>query len=271
MTTLINGVPCETISVHDRGLLYGDGIFRTLLLRAGKLQQWSRHYSKLLKDCAAIKLPCPSEATLRDDLAVLTAKVQDAVVKVMITRGVATRGYTPPSTPSITRILSLSSIPSFPESFASSGVHLHLCQLRLSSQPYLAGVKHLNRMENVLAASEWADPEIAEGLLLDEAGNVIEGVRSNIFMIKNNEIITPDLSHSGVAGVQRERIIDLASKHAMVCKIKNISLAELLQADEIFLTNSVIGLWPVRKVASYDAMHHPLTELIKEWLLNDPD
>ena len=271
MTTLINGVPCETISIHDRGLLYGDGIFRTLLLRAGKLQQWSRHYLKLLQDCAAIKLPCPSEAILRDDLALLTEKAQDAVVKLTITRGAAARGYTPPSTPNITRILTLSPIPSFPDSFASTGVHLHLCQLRLSSQPYLAGVKHLNRMENVLAASEWNDPEIAEGLLLDETGNVIEGVRSNIFMIKNKEIFTPDLSRSGVAGVQRQRIIDLASKHATACTIKNISLAELLQADEIFLTNSVIGLWPVRKLASYDAVHHLFTEVIKDWLLNDPD
>lgn len=266
MNTLINGVPCDTISVNDRGLLYGDGVFRTLLLRKGKVLQWHRHYARLSKDCGTINLSCPPESLLHEELERLVQNSQDGVIKIIITRGSAQRGYAPAQHPAVTRILSLSQIPVYPESFAKSGVRLHLCQLRLGHQPFLAGAKHLNRLENVLAAAEWDDPEIAEGLLLDESGYVIGGVRSNIFMVKSGELVTPDLQRCGISGVQRERLIEWAAQQGVACKIADIQLEDMLCADEIFLVNSVIGLWPVREIASYRCEYHPVAQVIQDWL-----
>lgn len=269
MTTLINGIPCDTISVDDRGLLYGDGIFRTMLLRNGTLLQWPRHYAKLLKDCLTLNLPCPAEALLQKELDLLIRDAQDGVVKLIVTRGSSRRGYAPASHPAVTRILSLNPLPVYPEAYSTFGVRLHLCHLRLAHQPRLAGAKHLNRLENVLAAAEWDDPTIAEGLLLDESGNVIEGIRSNLFMVKNGELITPDLSHCGVAGVTRERLLDWAATQDIRCRITNISLSDLQQADEIFLVNSVFGLWPVREMPGYFCAQHPVAHVIQDWLLNE--
>ncbi len=269
MTTLINGVPCDTISVDDRGLLYGDGVFRTLLLRKGKVLQWHRHYARLLKDCNTINLSCPPETLLHDELQHLTHDIQDGVIKIIVTRGASQRGYAPSHHSAVTRILSLSPLPDYPATFANSGVRLHLCQLRLGHQPLLAGVKHLNRLENVLASAEWSDPDIAEGVLLDEAGYVIEGVRSNLFMVKDGELITPDLSRCGVSGVQRERLIEWAAQQGVKCKSINVTLEQLVGADEIFLVNSVIGLWPVREMPGYRCDHYPVAHVIQDWLNHD--
>ncbi len=269
MTTLINGIPCDTISVDDRGLLYGDGVFRTMLLRNGKLLQWSRHYAKLLKDCLTLNLPCPTQALLQQELDLLIRNAQDGAVKIIVTRGRAQRGYAPAPHPVVTRILSINPLPVYPEAYSKFGVRLHLCQLHLAHQPRLAGAKHLNRLENVLAASEWDSPEIAEGLLLDACGNVIEGVRSNLFMVKDGELVTPDLSQCGVAGVTRERLINWAVARGMRCRITNVSLPDLLKADEIFLVNTVIGLWPVREMPGYFCEHFPVAHVIQDWLLNE--
>jgi len=252
-------------------LLYGDGVFRTLLLRNGKVLQWHRHYARLFKDCSSINLACPPESLLHHELELLARDAQDGVIKVIVTRGVSQRGYTPSHHPAVTRILSLTPLPDYPDTFSQIGVRLHLCQLRLGHQPRLAGVKHLNRLENVLASAEWNDPDIAEGLLLDESGNVIEGIRSNIFMVKNGDLITPDLTRCGVSGVQRERLIEWAAQQGVTCQSIDVTLDELLEADEIFLVNSVIGLWPVREMPGYHQDHHSVAKVIQDWLSHDSD
>ncbi|MFA6016035.1 MAG: aminodeoxychorismate lyase [Gallionellaceae bacterium] len=269
MTTLINGSPSDTISVTDRGLLYGDGVFRTFALKNILINQWHRHYAKLVHDCHAINLPCPSGSLLQSEIASLTQNTPSAAIKITITRGMSQRGYTPAASPQVTRIISVSPLPDYPELFYQAGVRVHLCQLRLGHQPRLAGIKHLNRLENVMAAAEWSDPDIAEGILLDQSGNVIEGVRSNLFMLKQGVLFTPDLTQCGVAGVQRERIIAWAEQQGIVCKIQEISLEQLQQAEEIFLVNSIIGLWPVREMPGYQCNYHPMAHAIKAWLDNE--
>lgn len=269
MEVLINGVSCDTINVSDRGLLYGDGVFRTLLLRNGKLLQWHRHYIRLFKDCNIINLKCPPEPLLYEEISRLIKDAQDGVIKIVITRGSSQRGYAPDIHPAVTRILILSPIPELPKKNSQSGVRLHICQIRLGHQPLLAGAKHLNRLENVLAAAEWDNPDFAEGLLLDESGFVIEGVRSNIFLVKDGDLITPDLSRCGVSGVQRERLIEWAAQQDVKCKSIDVSMEDLLQADEIFLVNSVIGLWPVREMPGYQCDHHPVSKIIQDWLSHE--
>lgn len=240
--TLINGIPADVVPANDRGLLYGDGVFRTLTRAGGKSRCWSRQYVKLAADCAVLGLRCPDAATLEAELAQLPP---DCVAKIIITRGAGMRGYALTAGAEPTRIVTASALPVYPECYFTEGVKMHLCALRLSSQPRLAGVKHLNRLENVLARMEWSDPVIAEGLLLDEAGKVIEGCMSNVFACSQGVLHTPELKRCGVAGVQRGRILDFAAELGLAAQVGPLTLEALMAADEVMLCNSVIGVWQV--------------------------
>ena len=268
---LINGVPGDQVSIHDRGLQYGDGVFRTLRIHNGHPLHWPRHYHKLQQDCAALRLPCPEAGLLLDELQHLAVQQPDAAAKIIITRGKGVRGYAPPEHPVPTRIVSLAPPPSYPADYYMQGIRLHVCDLRLAHQPRLAGIKHLNRLENVLATAEWGDAGAAEGLLLDVAGNVIEGTRCNLFMVLGGELVTPDLSNCGVAGVQRERVMEWAAANGVPCRVGQFGLAELRAADEAFLVNSIIGLWPVRELQGRSWSMHPVSIQVQEWLNHASD
>lgn len=242
--TLIDGIPSDAVPANDRGLLYGDGVFRTLKRVGGLSLCWSRQYAKLAADCAALGLRCPDAATLAAELEQLPP---DCVAKIIVTRGPGARGYVMTADAVPTRIVTASALPAYPPSHYAGGVKVHLCNLRLSSQPRLAGVKHLNRLENVLARMEWNDADIAEGILRDEADNVIEGTMSNLFCCRAGVLHTPDLSRCGVAGVQRERMLVFAAALGLPVHVAPLSLDELMAADEVMLCNSVIGLWQVRE------------------------
>lgn len=242
--TLIDGIPADAVSAHDRGLLYGDGVFRTLKRGGGVTLCWARQYRKLAADCTALHLDCPAAAVLEAELERLP---RDCVAKIIVTRGRAERGYAVVPGTRPTRIVTSSPLPDFPHSHETLGVRVHLCQLRLASQPRLAGIKHLNRLENVLARMEWNDPAVAEGILLDAAGDVIEGTMSNVFCYRAGVLYTPDLSSCGVAGVQRERIMDYAAQSGVAVRVGKLPLDALMEAEEVMLCNSVIGFWAVRE------------------------
>jgi len=270
---IINGLPGDSISAGDRGLMYGDGVFRTLRIQQGKPLLWQQHYSKLQHDCATIGIKCPSVQVLAEDVEQLIRQngesTVEGVAKIIITRGHATRGYAPVANPQLNRILSFNPNPAYPLSNASAGISLHLCKFRLCHQPRLAGIKHLNRLENVLAAAEWNDEKIAEGLMLDDENHIIEGTRSNLFLVRNGKLYTPDLSRCGVAGLQRDRVIAYARQQRIVCKITDLTMDDLVSADEIFMVNSVIGLWPVREFPGFKCTQFPLSLQIQEWLNNE--
>jgi 4-amino-4-deoxychorismate lyase len=263
---LVNGELSDTISAADRGLLYGDGVFRTLRVAGGQPLHWQRHYRKLQQDCAALALPCPDAPLLLEELRRLIVTGANGVAKIIITRGTGARGYAPPRQSAPTRILSISPYTPYPGECYARGIKLRVCDLRLSHQPRLAGIKHLNRLENVLAAAEWEDAGIAEGLLLDMGDNVIEGTRSNLFMVSGGALLTPDLSRCGVAGVQRERVLEWAAARGVPCRIAQFGLDELLSADELFLVNSLIGLWPVRELQGRAWGRFPVAMQAQEWL-----
>lgn len=246
---LVNGQPTEHIRVFDRGLLYGDGVFRTVLVKAGRSLCWQRHYEKLYGDCMALGIVCPPQALLADEMSEVVKANPDCVLKVMVTRGEGRRGYAVHNGMAPTRILMASPLPQHPPSHYSDGVRLHLCTTRLAIQPSLAGIKHLNRLENVLARREWSDPEIAEGLMLDTAGNIIEGTMSNLFLLRGKTLYTPDLGGCGVSGVQRARIMEIVGRLDMEIRVKKLALARLYDADEVVLCNSVIGVWQVREMS----------------------
>jgi 4-amino-4-deoxychorismate lyase len=245
---LIDGAPDHGVSPRDRGLAYGDGVFRTLPVMSGQPASWSAHYAKLARDCAALGIACPDEVLLLGDIRTLFPDQAKGVAKIIVTRGAGGRGYaiTPDTTPC--RIVMRSDFPVYPDAHQRDGVTVHLCSLRLSVQPRLAGIKHLNRLENVLARAEWTGSDYAEGLLLDTQGNVIEGTMSNLFIRRGERLTTPDLSGCGVAGVARDRILAAGQRLGLRCEIGAFDLDALFSADEVVLCNSLIGAWQVRQL-----------------------
>ncbi|MHB1215689.1 MAG: aminodeoxychorismate lyase [Thiobacillus sp.] len=247
---LVNGQRSDTVSALDRGLAYGDGVFRTLRTHAGQPLWWRDHYAKLAADCAALALACPDEAGLHAEV----CRVADAgqgVVKLIITRGSGARGYVLAAAQAATRIVLAAPLPPHAQPEAATDVAARWCALRLARQPRLAGIKHLNRLENVLARTEWDDPAIFEGLLCDSSGAVISGVMSNLFWVKAGELFTPDLSQCGVAGVARARLLRAAGRHGIRTHIGRLLPDAILAADEVMLCNSIIG---VRRIAQLDGV-----------------
>lgn len=263
---LVNGEPQDTISAGDRGLAYGDGVFRTLAVKNGKPLCWQRHFAKLSDDCLRLGITLPAEALFLNEVEYVAPNGNGGVVKIIVTRGQGERGYAFPQRPQATRIVMGMPMPAYPAENHCEGIRARLCELRLSAQPRLAGIKHLNRLENVLARAEWNDPTIAEGLLLDQRGNLIEGVSSNVFIVLNGILVTPDLSYCGVAGVTRERILAWAQTAGTACEIRRVTLDELWNAEEIMLCNSLIGVWRVREIGGRCCGNGGWTSRIRQFL-----
>jgi len=264
--TLVDGQPVDTLPADDRGLAYGDGVFRTLAVHAGRALLWERHYAKLTADCRTLSISAPDQRLLLDDLRHITTDMPDCALKITVTRGSGGRGYAIPGTVIPRRIVAASPLPVYPAVFATQGVSVRYCRQRLALQPALAGVKHLNRLENVLARAEWHEPTIAEGILLDIEGAVIEGTRCNLFLAEQGRLITPDLSRCGVAGVTRDAVIELASKNGMTCSTETVSLKRLEAADEVLLVNSLIGVWPVARLEERSWDRFETATRVRKWL-----
>jgi 4-amino-4-deoxychorismate lyase len=266
MPTLVNGVLSDAFEVYDRGLHYGDGVFRTLIVKQGIPIWWQDHYRKLEADCHALGIMPPDEPTLASDIRCLSETPEKNVIKIIVTRGTGDRGFAAQECMAACRIVSLFPMPDLSPEYAAAGVKVRICELRLGHQPRLAGIKHLNRLENVLARMEWSDHAIAEGLLLDGDGNVIEGVTSNLFMVLGDHIVTPGLSRCGVAGVARERLIRAARTHDVDVEIREIQTDEMQQADALYLTNSVTGIRRIRQIESWSWVPGPDRYPLGTWL-----
>jgi 4-amino-4-deoxychorismate lyase len=242
---LVNGETLDCLSSLDRGLMFGDGVFETLAVTGGEPRFWLRHLERLAEGCRRLGLPLPDASLLRDEAAALLTGSDACVLKIIVTRGAGGRGYRPPGTARPTRILQLHPWPDLPQECAENGVRVRLCAMRLGSNPALAGIKHLNRLEQVLARQEWDDPDIREGLMLDGGGCVIEGTMSNLFVVRGGKLATPALGRCGVAGIMRTVVMELAGGTGLDVSVGELQLADVEQADELFLTNSLIGVWPI--------------------------
>jgi 4-amino-4-deoxychorismate lyase len=254
-TSLVNGSFDQEISALDRGFSYGDGVFRTMKIRDGQPVSWPFHYQKLVADCAVIGIVCPSAELLMLDIQQLFPidefdNAEVSVAKIIITRGEGERGYAPPAVTIPTRVIIKSAMPTYAETYYVQGIRLHLCETRLALQPKLAGIKHLNRLENILARMEWREESIFDGLMLDTNANVIECTMSNIFVRVGGHLYTPDLSQCGVAGITRQRILGLESLLGLTCSQATLTLPELLSADEVLICNSLYGAFQVTAVGN---------------------
>lgn len=244
---------------------YGDGVFRTLKVESGRLCWWKDQYQKLREDCQALGMACPEEALLEKEASQLANQSDVGVVKIIITRGAASRGYRMPDVSRPTRI-----VMGFPASLVRpDAAQVRWCDLTLAHQPRLAGIKHLNRLENVLARSEWSDPDIAEGLLKDESGHVIGGTMTNVFIVEQGRLITSDLSRCGVAGVARHRILRASSRRGQSIHVEHISQARLLAAEQVLLCNSLVGVWRVMKLDDKVWPDNGWADQLRYWLDED--
>ena len=248
----VNGILGAQVSPLDRGFAFGDGVFETCKMLQGKIPLWHLHKERLLSSCEKLRIPVAIDliefqlATLLAQLAL--TDIVNAVVKITVTRGQGSRGYRIPAAVLPTIVIGVFPAAAYPLSYFSEGVSVRLCNQRLSCNASLAGLKHLNRLEQILARAEWQDDAIAEGILLDTQGNLIEAVFSNIFLIKNGELFTPDLSEAGVAGVMRRCIIEtLAPQAGTKVHVKRLAITDLLSSDAVFLCNSLYGIWPVQR------------------------
>lgn len=247
--TLVNGVPNGNILPDDRGLQYGDGVFETIAVCQGQPLLWTQHLERLVKGCKRLAIRPPESSLLHTEVATLSNGVKRGIIKIILTRGPSPRGYRISGTSEPTRIIIFSPWPGYPITHANNGVTVRLCRTHLSRNPQLAGIKHLNRLEQVLARSEW-DEEDAEGLMQDSDGNIIEGTMTNVFMATKGVLTTPDLTQAGVEGVMRAQLLECADKLAISNRIEPIKLEQLFQAEEVFLSNCIIGIWPVIKLAN---------------------
>jgi len=263
---LVNGIATEALGVRDRGLHYGDGLFETLAVSQGRPLCWDPHMARLLAGCERLRLPCPDADGLRKEAREACAALPLGVLKILITRGAGGRGYRPPREPVPTRIVMTRPWPPYPPGNTETGVTVIICQTRLGTNPGLAGLKHLNRLEQVLARSEWDDPGIAEGLMLDATGRVVEGTMTNLFMLSRGRLLTPALDEAGVAGVMRRLILETAPDLGLPATECSLNLRDLNAADELFLSNSLVGVWPVRELAGRAFKVGPVARRLRQEL-----
>ncbi|ADJ28366.1 aminodeoxychorismate lyase [Nitrosococcus watsonii] len=256
---LVNGKVASDIEVTDRGLQYGDGLFETIAIHDERAILYSSHLKRLEEGCRRLLIPPIAREILDEEVVKVCQGISRGVLKIMVTRGSGGRGYQPPSQPQPTRILSVYPWPNYPSIFMEYGITLRVCRTSLGYNPSLAGIKHLSRLEQVLARSEWKNPMIPEGLMLDSQGHVIEGTMSNLFIVQDAHLQTPDLSGCGVAGVMREFILKQAFNLGLKTVVRPLMLADLKRAEELFICNSLIGIWPVRRLGESQYPLGPVT------------
>ena len=262
MLSWVDGQPADSVPLKDRGLAYGDGLFETIAVKAGQPVLLDRHLQRLAEGCRRLALVA-DHALVRSEVLAYATALGDGVLKLILTRGNSLRGYgINPGAP-VRRILQGSAPAAYPQAHGNDGIRLFPCATRLSEQPLLAGLKHLNRLEQVIARAEWQDAEHAEGLMLDTSGRLIEGVFSNLFLVRDAVLLTPDLSRCGVAGVMRAELLFQAESLGIAVQVADLGLEHLQRADEVFVCNSVYGVWPVRAYAALSWPVGPLTRKLQ--------
>ncbi|TLX59410.1 aminodeoxychorismate lyase [Stutzerimonas nosocomialis] len=269
MRSWVNGHPADGVAVHDRGLAYGDGLFETIRVIDGSPRYAERHLRRLARGCQRLSIPCEPEL-LGSELQAFARQLGDGVAKLILTRGAGQRGYGSPDPCHPTRLLLAAPAPAYPDEHAVDGVALYPCTTRLAEQPLLAGLKHLNRLEQVFARAEWRDTCYAEGLMRDTSGRVIEGVFSNLFMVVDGQLTTAGLDRCGVAGIMRERILEIAVRQGWQVDERDIEPERLWRASEVFCCNSQYGIWPVRSLQTHAWPVGPITRKLQS-LIAEPD
>jgi 4-amino-4-deoxychorismate lyase len=249
--TWIDGSDSRALPADDRGLQYGDGLFETILVRERKARFLEAHLARLSNGIARLGIVFEAWDELRAELErALRLAPELAVLKIIVTRGTGPRrGYSPRGCAAARRIVTLfaTSVPSD----LAAGVDLRIAAIRASTQPALAGLKHLNRLENVLAATEPEHDSHFESLLLGASGDLVGGTMSNVFTVRNGGISTPTIVDAGVEGIMRAVVLHESRALGLVARERRLTLADLAEADEVFITNARLGVVPARRVGEH--------------------
>jgi 4-amino-4-deoxychorismate lyase len=278
-TSLINGIAADYLNIKDRAIHYGDGLFETILYEDNKLYYWQQHFHRLRVSAQRLKIACPDEDLLLEDIKQLVAAnthTHACVIKIIVSRGTGERGYQFGRDIKANRLVLLSGIEAGHSSVLSKTLlagELFICEQQASINENLAGMKHLNRLENVLARNEWDDKsgKIIDGLMLNADGHVIEGTMSNLFGVKDRQLFTPGLERSGINGIMRDVVIKQADKHYLQVSVTDLSIDDLLEMDELFITNSLIAMKRVTKLGNTVYKDQPVAELLFKKLLNSKE
>ena len=267
LSLLLNGqlIASDKPVLHadDRGFHYGDGIFETMLLQHGRVRFLEDHWQRMKLGCDRLNIPQPERVLLDHELSMLTRDHAAGVIKFILSRGRSERGYRPPAKVIPSRLWQL-----FPEpgQSAPDGITVRWCNTRLSRNPGLAGIKHCNRLEQVMALAEWQDTNITEGLMLDTEGELISATMNNVFLVVEETLVTPDLRYSGIQGVMRKKVLQFADQLAIPTEQRAVRAEEVIAAQEVFLTNSIRGIQPVTRLEQQNWSVGPLTTLLMQAL-----
>lgn len=272
---LINGDPDTRIAAADRGLQYGDGLFETILVLGGQPWLWPQHLARLTIDADRLGIPVDPQLMqeeafgLLDSLPDSPSGTSDGILKLILTRGCGGRGYRAPRPPTPSRVLQWHPLPPGLDRQRRDGIAVRGCRHPVSINPVLAGIKHLNRLDQVMASSE-LEPPWDEGVMCDTDGRLVEGTRSNVFLVKDGCLRTPALTRCGVSGILRAELLRLASDRNLPVDEIDTGLRSLLEADEIFVCNSVAGILPVRRIVvlqqDRELSPGPVTRKLQRWL-----
>jgi 4-amino-4-deoxychorismate lyase len=239
----------------DRACAYGDGLFETIAIRDGKPRLWSAHLARLQTGCMRLGLECPSSELLLEllDIELNASAIGSdfASARVVVSAAASARGYR--RNPEGDCVTDITLYPAKPlaRSLTEKGIATRMCSSRLAIQPALAGIKTLNRLEQVIARSEWKDDEILEGLMCDTDGRLICGTMSNVFLIKGSRVFTPAITRCGVSGVMRAHVLQLLEEAGHDCAVRDVMPEELHTATALFLSNSQFGILPIRRCDSH--------------------
>jgi 4-amino-4-deoxychorismate lyase len=262
MTMLVNGAasadPARALALDDRGFQYGDGLFETMLLADGRVRALDAHLRRLEAGCARLAIAAPAREVLLADIAGVTGSARSGVIKIIVSRGVGPRGYRPTDGLAPTRVIALHPPPA---PARSSTIAIRWCSTRLGRNALLAGIKHLNRLEQVLAQAEWRDEQVEEGLMLDTEGELVCATAGNVFIVRDGTLVTPDLRFSGVRGVMREQVLDAAKRLGIPVSEEPLWPHDVEIASEVFITNAIRG---IRPVAVLDSLNWHATPVAAE-------
>lgn len=267
---MLNGVEANTISVMDRGLMLGDGCFTTLQIRDSALQLWPYHWQRLVECCQRLQLLLPAQDVLVSHLKTMATGHHLACAKVVLTRGSGGRGYSSHGCNQQSELLTIQPFPEHYLQWRQQGVKLGVCQQRLGSSSMLAGLKTLNRLEQVLLKDEIERSGWPEAIVLNEDGVVIECVTANLFWRRDCVLYTPDLSRCGVRGVMRAWVMEQMAALGLRVEVVAEPLSSMMKADEVFITNALMEVVPVTGINDAEYPDHALARQLQVLLATSP-
>ena len=266
----IDGKPAAVadacVPVLERGLHYGEGLFETLACVGGQPRLLERHLRRLQLGCERLGFDPIDAATLAREVRELAAGTSRAVIKLLLTRGAAARGYALTGRERTRRISLRYAWKAEDPARMEQGVRVRLATLRLGENPALAGIKHCNRLEQVLARREWSDPAIADALMFSRSGALVSGTMSNVFLVRESKLLTPLIDQCGVAGIMRGLVLEIAAANGISAEERRLEGADVAAAEELFLTNALTGICPVSELEGVRRAPGPLTRALQEKL-----